>query len=137
MRCVVTIILFFSSLLAIAQQEKTEVVQRMKEFHELMVKGDSSVKQYLDDSLSYGHSNGWIENKKEFIADLGSRLVYHSIKEDSIYAGVNGKVAHIRFIGLFDATLDGKQNQFRLRILEIWVKKKKGWKIFARQAVRT
>lgn len=136
MRWLMAIVLFFSGFLAIAQQE-TNVVQRMKEFHELMVKGSSSVKQYLDDSLSYGHSNGWIENKKDFIFDLGSRIDYHSIKEDSIHAGVNGKVAHIRFIGLFDATLDGKQNQFRLRVLEIWVKKKKGWKIFARQAVRT
>jgi ketosteroid isomerase-like protein len=135
MRWLITIVLFFSGFLAIAQQE-TDVVQRMKEFHELMVKGSSSVKQYLDDSLSYGHSNGWIENKKDFISDLGTRIDYHSIKEDSIHAGVNGKVAHIRFIGLFDATLDGKQNQFRLRVLEIWVKKKKGWKIFARQAVR-
>jgi ketosteroid isomerase-like protein len=135
MRWLITIVLFFSGFLAIAQQE-TDVVQRMKEFHELMVQGSSSVKQYLDDSLSYGHSNGWIENKKDFISDLGTRIDYHSIKEDSIHAGVNGKVAHIRFIGLFDATLDGKQNQFRLRVLEIWVKKKKGWKIFARQAVR-
>lgn len=136
MRWLITIALFFSGFLAIAQQD-TDVVQRMKEFHELMVKGSSSVKQYLDDSLSYGHSNGWIENKKDFISDLGTRIDYHSIKEDSINAGVNGKVAHIRFIGVFDATLDGKQNQFRLRVLEIWVKKKKGWKIFARQAVRT
>jgi len=42
----------------------------------------------------------------------------------------------VRFVGVYDSTLDGKRAEIRLKVLEVWVKKKKGWKLFARQAVR-
>ena len=109
----------------------------MKRFHELMVQKETSIDQYIDDSLSYGHSSGWIENKADFLLDLEKRIDYHSIKEDSINVRVNGKVASVRFFGVYDSTLDGKRNEIRLKVLEVWVKTKKGWKLFARQAVRT
>ena len=62
-RWVLTILLFFTNLIAIAQTDESAVLQRMKEFHELMVQNRTSVSEYVDDSLSYGHSNGWVENK--------------------------------------------------------------------------
>lgn len=136
MRSLITIILFFTGFIAIAQQNESDVLQRMKRLHEMMVQKETSVDQYLDDSLSYGHSSGWVENKSDFLSNLEKRLVYHSIKEDSINVRVNGKVANIRFVGVYDSTLDGKRNEIRLKVLEVWVKKKKGWKLFARQAVR-
>ncbi len=112
------------------------MLQRMKQLHELMVQNGTTVSEFVDDSLSYGHSSGWVENKTDFLANLSNRLDYHSIKEDSINVRVNKKVANIRFVGVFDSTLDGKRNEIRLKVLEVWVKKKKGWKLFARQAVR-
>jgi hypothetical protein len=45
-------------------------------------------------------------------------------------------VASVRFVGVYDSTFDGKRAETRLKVLEIWVKKKKGWKLFARQAVK-
>ena len=119
-----------------AQNDPSEVVSQMKRFHELMVQNEGPIDQYIDDSLSYGHSSGWVENKNDFLSNLKSRLDYHSIKEDSVSARVHGKVANVRFVGVYDSTLDGKRAEIRLRVLEVWVKKKKGWKIFARQAVR-
>jgi hypothetical protein len=137
MRSLLTLLLLLTNLIVIAQKDESEVMMRMKRFHELMVQKEPSVEQYIDDSLSYGHSNGWVENKADFLSDLEKRIDYHSIKEDSITVRVNGKVANVRFAGVYDSTLDGKRNEIRLKVLEVWVKTKKGWKLFARQAIRT
>jgi len=137
MRSLLTILVFFTGLGALAQQDESAVLQRMKQLHELMVQNGPSVSEFVDDSLSYGHSSGWVESKTDFLLNLSSRLDYHSIKEDSINVRVNGKVANVRFVGVYESTLDGKRSEIRLKVLEVWVKKKKGWKLFARQAVRT
>jgi len=136
MRSILTIQLCITCLVVVSQDGPSEVVGQMKRFHELMVQNDSSINQYIDDSLSYGHSSGLVESKGDFLSNLKSRIDYHSIKEDSIIARVHGKVANVRFVGVYDSTFDGKRAETRLRVLEVWVKKKKGWKIFARQAVR-
>ncbi len=136
MRIAFVIVLFFISWEITAQKKEAKVLETMKQFHELMVKDRSTIDQYIDKDLSYGHSNGWIENYKEFDADLGGRMIYHSIKEDSITVSVKKKVARLRFVGDFDVSLDGKRNQFRLKVMEIWIKKSGGWKLYARQAVR-
>ena len=136
MRCTLAILFCFAGSAVFAQNDPSEVVNQMKRFHESMVQNEATIDQYIDDSLSYGHSGGWVETKADFLSNLRSRLDYHSIKEDSISARVHGKVANVRFVGVYDSTLDGKRAELRLRVLEVWVKKKKGWKLFARQAVR-
>lgn len=136
MRSILTILLCISCLVVFAQNDPSEVVSQMKRLHELMVQNGNSIDQFIDDSLSYGHSSGLIESKTDFLSNLKSRIDYHSIKEDSISARVHGKLANVRFVGVYDSTFDGKRAETRLRVLEVWVKKKKGWKLFARQAVR-
>jgi hypothetical protein len=136
MRPTLTILLCITCLVVVSQDGPSEVVGQMKRFHELMVQNDNSINQYVDDSLSYGHSSGLVESKNDFLSNLKSRVDYHSIKEDSISARVHGKVANVRFVGVYDSTFDGKRAETRLKVLEVWVKKKKGWKLFARQAIR-
>jgi ketosteroid isomerase-like protein len=129
-------LLIFSCVQGNAQKKETDVLQRLKGFHQALANVGAKVESYIDDRLTYGHSNGWVENKKEFLSNLGNRIVYHSITEDSINVRVNGNVAHARFVAVIVVSLDGKQNQYRLRILEVWIKNKKTWKLFARQAIR-
>jgi FKBP-type peptidyl-prolyl cis-trans isomerase 2 len=96
-----------------------------------------SINQQTDKALSYGHSNGWVETKKELIEHLESGYMgYNSFREDSIKVEVNGTVAHARFIADINAMMSGKEFTFQLRVLEVWVKKGKRWVLFARQAVR-
>jgi hypothetical protein len=134
MRKCLFIILLYGNVQAGAQDSK--IVQRMKSFHRYMVQNSFVIDTYIHDSLTYGHSNGWIENAKEFRADLGSVIVYHSIREDSIGTTVSGKTVCIRFIADIDATLRGVRSKFRLRVLEVWVKSRNNWKIIARQAIK-
>ena len=120
---------------AVAQKNVEALRKKRIEFYRGLTAG-SVMETLLDDSLSYGHSNGWIESKADFLANLGKRLVYHSISEDSLGLSVNGKYGYARFAGDFDVSLNGKRNTYRLRVLEVWVKRGKQWKIFARQAIK-
>ena len=62
---------------------------------------------------------------------------YKSIKEDSLHIVVNGTMAHARFVGDYEVSLNGgATNTYRLRVLEVWVKKGKRWLLFSRQAIR-
>ncbi len=134
MRKFILIILLFGTVNGFAQADK--VVERMKQFHQLLVTKDGDIDNYIHDSLSYGHSNGWIENAKEFSRNLGGYIVYHSYKEDSITATATPKATYVRFIADVDVTMNGKRSSFRLKVLEVWIKKNKKWKLFARQAVK-
>ena len=129
------VLMLFVSFTVVAQKQQQAVLDRMHQFHELMISDLFYIDLYIDDSLSYGHSNGWVENAKEFYANLGSKMVYHSIKEDSIRVIVNDRTATIRFVADIDVSMDGKRNTFHLKVMEVWVKKRQ-WKLFARQAVK-
>lgn len=111
----------------------------LKSFHQALVIGNTvSLNQQTDKALSYGHSNGWVENKNEMIKNLETGYTkYYSIKEDSLNVVINGNLAHARFVGDYTVSLNGGSSvTFRLKVLEVWVKKGKRWLLFARQAVR-
>ena len=137
MKFFVTIFFVLVQLAALAQTDEVKLTSTLKEFHQALVnKNTASINQQTDKALSYGHSNGWVETKKELIEHLeNGYLVYNSIREDSIKVEVNGNVAHARFIADINATMSGKEFMFQLRVLEVWVKKGKRWVLFARQAV--
>jgi Domain of unknown function (DUF4440) len=137
-RVIVTIILFFTSLVIAAQTAEEKLVTTIKEFHQALVKKNTvSIIQQTDKAVSYGHSNGWVETKAEMINNLETGyLTYRSFKEDSLHVTINGNVAHARFIADIEATLNQKDSHFHLKVLEVWVKKGKRWLLFARQAVK-
>jgi hypothetical protein len=125
-------------LLVVGQTDEEKLTTTLKEFHQALVtKNTVSINQQTDKALSYGHSNGWVETKADMIKDLETGYIdYHSIKEDSIQVVINGNLAHARFVGDYNVTLNGNTNTFHLRVLEVWVRKGKRWLLFARQAVR-
>ncbi|MBN8686883.1 MAG: DUF4440 domain-containing protein [Chitinophagales bacterium] len=138
MRPLLVIALLLVSAFATAQTDEAKLTTTLKEFHQALVtKNTVSINQQTDKALSYGHSNGWVETKKELIEHLeNGYMEYNSFREDSIKVEVNGNVAHARFIADINATMSGKEFNFQLRVLEVWVKKGKRWVLFARQAVR-
>ena len=138
MKFTIVILLLFTSLIAAAQTDEIKLTATLKEFHKALVDNNTvSVNQQTDKALSYGHSNGWIETKMDMIKNLETGYMnYNSIKEDSIQIMMNGTMANVRFVADINATLNGNTNSFRLKVLEVWVKKGRRWLLFARQAVR-
>ncbi|OSZ76803.1 hypothetical protein CAP36_10220 [Chitinophagaceae bacterium IBVUCB2] len=139
MRLLFTIGLFFTSLMVVAQTNEAKLATTIKEFHQSLVKKNTvSINQQTDKALSYGHSNGWIETKAEMIKNLETGYTsYKSIKEDSLQVTINENLAHARFVGDYEVSLNGGNAVvYHLKVLEVWVKKGKRWLLFARQAVR-
>lgn len=121
-----------------AQTNEEKLTTTLKEFHQALVKKNTvSVNQQTDKALSYGHSNGWVETKAELIRNLETGyLDYQSYKEDSLQVMINGNMANARFVADINVTMNGKEGNYHLKVLEVWVKKGKRWLLFARQAVR-
>lgn len=116
----------------------TQLLVTMKNFHDQLVEKEIwCIQRSVHDSLTYGHSNGWMESKTQLTQNLtNGYMIYHSFKEDSIVIVRDSNTAHIRFIATIEATLNGKPGTFRLKVLEVWVKKNDEWLLFARQAVK-
>ncbi|HEY0432703.1 MAG TPA: nuclear transport factor 2 family protein [Chitinophagaceae bacterium] len=132
------IILVFLVAGASAQTDEEKLVQSMKDFHKDMVdKNTVSINQETEKSLSYGHSNGWVQTKNDLINDFKSGLIsYQSFKEDSINVTMGDGIANVRFVADIASSMKGNQINMHLKVLEVWVKKGKRWLLFARQAVK-
>jgi hypothetical protein len=133
-----TILFFFLVAFANAQNDEEKLIATAKEFHQALVnKNTVSINQQTDKALSYGHSNGWVENKTEMLKNLETGYIsYEAYKEDSISVLINGNMANVRFIADITATMKTTTSNFHLKVLEVWVKKGKRWVLFARQAVK-
>lgn len=138
MKFVITILLLSASLLCAAQTDEVKLIATVKEFHRALVnKNTVSINQQTDKALSYGHSNGWVENKTELLKNLETAYIsYQDYKEDSISVLINGTMANVRFVADITATMKASTQTYHLRVLEVWVKKGKRWVLFARQAVK-
>ena len=138
MKFVTAILFLCASLFCSAQTEQEKLISTVKEFHLAMVnKNIISINQQTDKALSYGHSNGWVQNKTDIINDFKTGYIsYQAFKEDSILVLINGNMANVRFVADITATMKAGTNTYHLKVLEVWAKKGKRWVLFARQAVK-
>ena len=95
------------------------------------------LKQILHKELSYGHSNAWVETRKDLMANLfNGKITYNKI-ETSDLKWVTGKDhANVRSTAEIEYTLDGKEGKLKLHVLQVWVKTNKGWQLLARQSTK-
>ena len=139
LKYLLTILFFSASFVGFAQFTDVEkLTATVKGFHQALVqKNTVSLNQQTDKVLSYGHSNGWVQNKADIIKDFETGYIsYQSFTEDSISIAINGNMANVRFVADITATMKGATNSYHLKVLEVWVRKGKRWLLFARQAVR-
>lgn len=139
MKVFVLIAFLFCSVAVAAQTtDETKLIATVKEFHQALVKQNTvAINQQTDKALSYGHSNGWVQSKKDLIKDFETGYIsYQGFKEDSITVTMNDNMANVRFVADITATMKATQSTFHLKVLEVWVKKSKRWVLFSRQAVK-
>lgn len=89
-------------------------------------------------ALSYGHSNGRIENREQFIRNMlegGSRFLSIELSDESLE--VAGDVAIVRHV-LYAHTHDKGRDPgtIRIGILLVWHREGGAWLLLARQAYR-
>ncbi|MBL7764410.1 MAG: nuclear transport factor 2 family protein, partial [Chitinophagaceae bacterium] len=87
--------------------------------------------------LSYGHSSGKVENKEQFINEaINGPVDFISIDISNQTIVVVDKNAIVRHIFYTKMKRDGKDDEIKISVLQVWQKQKGKWKLLARQAVK-
>lgn len=138
----ITITFLLTTLLLFAQSNASqEVSKAVLAIHSaIFVHKDSMALEALfAPQLTYGHSGGKVENRKETIDNVSkSKSTYNNIEATIESVIVQGNTAASRYVLTGTETKpDGKSTELKLNILQVWIKEKKqGWKLLARQAVK-
>jgi ketosteroid isomerase-like protein len=130
-------LLFSSPALAEAGDE-TAVKQNVEALREALLKADKAQLERLTaDQISYGHSDGRVQNKAEFIDGVMTRkATVKSIDFPDLKIAVAGDTAIARHIYESYSETDGKPNSVRIGTLEVWQKQGGNWKLLARQGYK-
>ncbi len=131
-------VLFFVNASFSQNKSEKTVAAQVEALKKAMVDADSVMLDKLTATeLSYGHSGGNIENKKEFIEKiLSGKSDFVSINLSNQTITISGKTAIVRH--KLDAVTnnDGKPGEVHLLVMLVWQKQDGKWKLLARQAVK-
>jgi len=136
----VTSIIFLAVITGVNAQSKDEtaVADAVEKLRKAMVDGNrEDLESSVLDKLSYGHSGGHIDDKKEFVEKLASGasdFVTIDLSDQTI--SVSGKTAVVRHKLNAKTNDGGKPAEVHLLVLLIFQKDHKQWKLLARQAVK-
>jgi len=132
------VFVFFSAVSFGQAKDEKAVADAVEQLRSAMVDGNKAVLEKLtDEKLSYGHSGGHIDDKKEFVDKLtngSSDFVTIDLSEQTI--SISDKVAIVRHTLNAKTNDGGKPAEVHLKVLLIWQKGKGGWKLLARQAIK-
>ncbi len=129
--------LFFASNSA-AQTKNNSVEQAVIQLREALLSGNESKLRAISSShLSYGHSNGLIENQDAFVATLISgKSVFVTMDLSDQTIDEIGNTAIVRHTLYAKTNNDGVMGEVKLKVLLIFQKVKGAWTLLARQAVK-
>lgn len=120
-------------------KDEKEVTDAVEKLRTAMINGDKTMLEKLTaDKLSYGHSGGHIDDRKEFVEKIVSGASnFESIDLVEQTISISDDVAIVRHVLNAKTNDAGKEpGEVHLRILLIWQKEKGSWKLLARQAVK-
>lgn len=139
-------ILFFLFSLSVNAQEnkafselknepKLQENIRLLDFY--MQNNDSKILELLSEDVSFGHSNGWVQNFDDFKKDFESKKVsYKSIEQTDLSEFKrNKKTVSLRRKVKVSGIYKVYDFEMTLSLLEIWIKKGKSWQLWSRQAI--
>ena len=135
---ILCVTLFFANAGFSQSKEYARVEAAVEKLKLAMISGVREDLAFIvDDSLSYGHSGGAVEGKAEFVEKIASGksdFVTISLTDQKIT--ITGNVAVVRH-QLFATNNDnGKPGEVKLKVLLVFKKVGKDWKLLARQAVK-
>ena len=140
MKKLIIMICSLSIILSTAAQTKedAQVGSAIEMLNKAMVNADKNeLEALVSEALSYGHSSGLVEDKQSFIEKIvsgKSDFVSIILSEQTIH--IQGKTAIVRHILKAQTNDGGKPGEVQLKVLQVWQKEGKSWKLLARQAVK-
>ena len=128
-----------SSAPALAEAgDEAAVKQNVEALREALLKADKAQLERLTaDQLSYGHSDGRVQNKPEFINGVMTRkATVKSLTFPDLKIEVAGDAAIARHLYDSESELDGKTTNTKIGTVEVWQKQGGNWKLLARQGYK-
>ena len=112
-------------------------MSQISKLDSLMENNDSKILDLFSDDVSFGHSNGWIQNKDDFKKDFESgKVKYQSVKQTELKElKIKNKFANIRRIIAVKGLYKNETFEMKLSVLELWIREKGIWKLWSRQSV--
>jgi ketosteroid isomerase-like protein len=103
----------------------------------LLAADKAQLEQLTADQLSYGHSDGKVQTKAQFVDGvIGRKAVVKSLAFPELTVAVAGDAAITRHIYASESETDGKPNNVRIGVLAVWQKQDGSWKLLARQGFK-
>ncbi len=134
-------LLVFSTIFQFASaqsQEETAVADAVETLRKAMIDADKAgLEKITASKLSYGHSNGRIEDKATFVGNIisgQSDFVTMDLTAQTI--AVTGQTAIVRHTLGAKTNDGGKPGTVSLYVMLVFGKEGRHWKLVARQAVK-
>ena len=131
---------FILIIFNVSAQDKNqkEVEQTVSMLRQAILDGDSAkLDQLTDDGLTYGHSLGKLETKKEFIHALASgQSDFKTMDLTDQTIVIRNKTAVVRHKLAAEIKENDKFNSVKLAVMMVFYKNGKQWKLLGRQAIR-
>jgi ketosteroid isomerase-like protein len=128
----------FKSSADASSADEASVAQSIETLRQGILQADKAkLDQVAASQISYGHSDGRVQNKAEFIDGVVNRKqVQKSLTFPELKVAVVGNCAIARHVYLGESELNGKQTNTRIGALQLWQKQDSGWKLIARQGFK-
>ena len=97
----------------------------------------SQLEELCAEEVAYGHSDGRVETKAQFINGVMTRkATLKSLTLSDHVVAIVGVNAIARHKWASESELDGKATSTRIAVMQVWLKQGGTWKLLARQAAR-
>ena len=118
--------------------DEAAVKQSVEVLREALLKADKpQLERLTADQLSYGHSDGRVQDKAEFINGVMTRkATVKSLSFPDLKISMAGDAAIARHLYESESETDGKTNNVKIGVLSVWQKQGGNWKLLARQGYK-
>jgi ketosteroid isomerase-like protein len=138
------VVLVSVSLPTFAQDKKASngveqaVLKLEQQWEDALINSDvAALEKIYDDSLTYTHSSGAVDNKSVYVGNIKSGVTkYQSMKRDDIKVSVYGNAALVTCHWEVHVLNRGNKIDTNARYIHVYVKQKDGWKMVAHQSTR-
>lgn len=133
-------VFFFCFIFGFSQtysKKEKALLSQVSKLDSLMENNNSKILELFSDDISFGHSNGWIQNKEDFKKDFESgKVKYQSVKQTDLKDfKIKDKFANVRRIIAVKGLYKNEIFEMKLSVLEFWIRQKGMWKLWSRQSV--
>jgi len=118
--------------------DEAAVKESVEALRVALLKADKTKLEALSaEQISYGHSDGRVQNKAEFVDGVMTRkATVKTIDFPELKISVAGNAAVARHLYVSESELDGKPNNVKIGALQVWHKQDGAWKLLARQGYK-